>query len=320
MRIFVTGGSGFVGGHVIEHFARQGHDVRAMARSDASARAVEAFGARAVRCSLDDVGPEHLGGVDAVVHAAAFVEEWGTREEFYAANVAGTERMLAAARQAGVKRFLHVGTEAALFDGRDLVNVDEHRSYPARQRYLYSETKAEAEKRVLAANDAAMTAISLRPRFIWGPRDATLLPAILEMAKLGRFAWIDRGEHLSSTCHVANLVHAIELALTRGRGGQSYFVADDGARTYRDMLTRLARTANVELPKKSVPGWLARGLAALVEWAWRLFRLPGRPPMTRFAIAMMASTVTVSTEKAKRELGYEPIVGVDAGLRELGAG
>ena len=117
-----------------------------------------------------------LVGAEVVVHAAAFVEEWGTREQFWQGNVEGTTRMLAAAKAGGVRRFLHVGTEAALFDGHDLRDVDESAPYPARQRYLYSETKAEAERRVLAANAAGFETLSVRPRLVWGPRDTSVLP------------------------------------------------------------------------------------------------------------------------------------------------
>src|SRR6185369_937996 len=100
---------------------------------------------------LPGVTAEMLAGAEAVIHAAAFVEQWGTRSQFWEANVLGTEAMLAAGRAAGVRRFVHVGTEAAIFAGRDLAGVDETVPYPARHRYLYSETKAEAERRVLAA-------------------------------------------------------------------------------------------------------------------------------------------------------------------------
>lgn len=85
-----------------------------------------------------------LRGMDVVVHAAAYAEEWGTRAQFWEANVDGTQKTLDAARRAGVARFVHIGTEAAVFDGHDLVNIDETREYPAVQKYLYSETKAEA--------------------------------------------------------------------------------------------------------------------------------------------------------------------------------
>ncbi len=316
MRVFVTGGSGFVGGHVIERLVRDGHEVLAMARSSASARVVEGFGARAVSASLGALEPRHLAGVDAVVHCAAFVEEHGTRAQFFEANVEGTRNALEAARAAGVKRFVHVGTEAALFDGSDLSRVDESHPYPRRQRFLYPETKAEAERLVLGANGVGgMTTISIRPRLVWGPRDATVLPAVVEMAKRGSYAWLDGGRHLTSSCHVANLVEALVLALDKGQGGHAYFVTDGEDRTIRELLTRLVATRGVTLPSTSLPGWLARPLAALVEGAWSL--VGKRPPMSRFAVSMMSSTITVVDEAARRDLGYRPVVSFDDGVRAL---
>lgn len=320
MQIFLTGGSGFVGGHVIEALVRGGHDVRALARSDRAAGQVRALGATPVRGELGAVTPAMLAGAEAVIHAAAFVEEWGTREQFWRGNVEGTGNMLDAARAAGVRRFIHVGTEAALFAGDDLVGVDETAPYPTRQRYLYSETKAEAERRVLQANTAAFTTLSIRPRFVWGPRDTSVLPTILRMARAGSFAWIGGGRARTSTTHVANLVHALTLALTRGAGGRAYFVADDGERTLREFLTALAATQGVDLGARTLPGRLARSLARVVEGVWRLLGVRRPPPMTRFAVDMMACSVTVDTTRARQELGYAPVISVAAGLRQLADG
>ena len=314
MQIFVTGGSGFVGGHLIEALVRGGHEVRALARSDRAAAQVQAFGATPVRGELGAVGPELLAGVDAVIHAAAFVEEWGTRAQFWQGNVVGTRDMLDAARAAGVRRFIHVGTEAALFAGRDLIDIDESTPYPARQRYLYSESKAEAERLVLAAASDTFVTLSIRPRFVWGPRDSSVLPAIVRMARAGSFAWIDGGRARTSTTHIDNLVHALTLALTRGTSGRAYFVADDGQRTVREFLTALAATQDVALGERDVPAAIARPLARVVEGAWRLLRIEKQPPMTRFAIDMMACSITVDTGRARAELGWAPVISLAAGL------
>ena len=317
MQVFVTGGSGFIGGHLIEALVGAGHEVRALARSERSEEVVRRHGAAPVRGDLGVLRAEDLAGAEAVIHCAAFVEEWGTRAQFWAGNVEGTARVLAAARAAGVRHFLHVGTEAALFDGRDLIDVDESCPYPARHRFLYAETKAEAERLVLAENGGGMMTLSVRPRLVWGPRDATVLPVVLRMAREGSFAWIDGGRARTSTTHVANLVHALLLALTRGEGGRAYFVADDGTRTIRDFLTALARSQGVELPARSVPGALARPLAAVVEGAFRVLQRRGAPPMTRFAVTMMSRSVTVRTARARAELGYAPVMSVEEGLRRL---
>src|SRR5262245_60615723 len=103
MRIFVTGASGFIGGHVTERLIVAGHEVVALARSARSKEAVERLGAEAAPGELGAVPVESLGGCDAVVHCAAYAEEWGTREQFWSANVEGTTQLLEAARAAGVK-------------------------------------------------------------------------------------------------------------------------------------------------------------------------------------------------------------------------
>lgn len=318
MRVFVTGGSGFVGGHVIQALVAAGHEVRAMARSARSAAAVEALGASSVSCALEDLEASHMAGCEAVVHCAAFVEEWGTEAEFTRGNVEGTRRALAAAQGAGVSRFVHIGTEAAFFVGEDLVGLDESAPYPASQRYLYSKTKAEAERLVLGADrEGGMRTISLRPRLVWGPGDTTVLPTVVKMAREGRFVWLDGGQARSSTTHVANLSHAVVLALGAGGGGEAYFVADEGEVTLRSFLGALMETQGVTPPTRSLPGWLGRGLGRAVEGVWRALGLGGAPPIHGFPTAMMSRTVTVDWGKAKARLGYAPVISREAGLEGL---
>jgi len=318
MKVFITGGSGFVGGHVIERLSKA-HDVRALARSDDAADLVRRYGATPVRGDLDGLTAAMVGDAEVVVHAAAYVKSYGPRAAFEAGNVAGTRRALAAAKGAGARRFVHIGTEAMLFVGDDLVDVDERAPTPAHHRYLYSETKAEAERLVLAANGERFTALSLRPRLVWGPRDGAVLPEVIEAAERGAFAWIDGGRHETSTAYVGNVAAAVELALTRGVGGEAYFIADEGAQPMRRFLTALAETRGVTLPDRTVPGVIARPVAGAVEGAWRIFAPGSKPPMVAFAIAMMSRTVTVKTDKARRDLGYAPEVSVEEGLRRTRA-
>ena len=225
MKVFVTGGSGFVGGHLIERLAQQ-HEVFALARSEVAANKVAAFGATPVRASLASISAEHLRGMDAVIHAAAHVEEWGPEEAYWEANVVGTQRMLDVARAASVGRFVLVSTNATVFDRLGQRDVDETHAYPAHAGFPYGLTKAGAERRVLAANAPGFTTVSVRPCFVWGPRDTTLLPALRRMADQGGFVWLDGGRAQVSITHVGNLVEALVCALSSGRGGEAYFVAD----------------------------------------------------------------------------------------------
>ena len=120
MNVFVTGGSGFVGGAAVRRLLAQGHQVRAMSRSERSDHLIRTLGAVPVRCNLEDANAEHVTGCDVVIHAAAYVEPWGPSDAWDRVNVVGTQRMLLAARGAGSKRFIHIGTEAALVHGQDL--------------------------------------------------------------------------------------------------------------------------------------------------------------------------------------------------------
>ncbi|MBX7098756.1 MAG: NAD-dependent epimerase/dehydratase family protein [Myxococcaceae bacterium] len=317
MRLFVTGGSGFVGGAFIKAAVAQGHAVLAMARSDASAKAVEALGASAVRCELGAVPASALQGVEAVVHAAAHTEEFGPRDVFWKVNVEGTEQLLEAAREAKVPRFVLVSTEAVLFMGKDLHDVDESYPYPRFTPFLYSETKAAAEQRVLAANAPGFTTLAVRPRMVWGPGDVTILPAVAAMVRSGAFRWIDRGRARTHTTHIANAVHGLMLALTRGAGGKAYFVTDDEETTIKDFFTQYLATQGLTPPEASVPSWVAEPLAAGLERLWSLTGRKGKPPLTKLAVTLMTKDCLLNIDRARQELGYAPQVSLAEGLKTM---
>ena len=319
MRIFVTGASGFVGGAATRHLVASGHDVRAMSRSEKADAAIEALGARAVRCDLESVTAEHIGDGEAVLHCAAFVEQWGPKDAWQRFNIDGTARTLAAAKQAGAKRFIHISTESVLWRGQHLRNVDETCPLALNSSYPYSSTKAHAEVLVREAASPDFTTIIVRPRFIWGPGDTTLLPAIRAMAKNGRWLWIDGGRAMTSTTHIDNLVHAIDLVLTRGRGGEAYFVLDDGVHTMKQMITGIAASENITLPDKQIPAWLADFIGAACESVWGAFGLKSEPPLTRFSAMIMSRDAILKDDKARAELGYAPVISVAVGLEGMRA-
>lgn len=315
MKVFVTGGSGFVGGHVIEAL-RARYGVLAMARSEGSVLAVEGFGATAVRSSLEDVEAAHLAGCDAVVHAAAYVEDWGPEETYARTNADGTRRLLAAAKTAGVGRFVLVSTNATMFDGTAMRGVDESRPYPVRSPFPYARTKVAAERLVLEADAPGFSTVALRPCFIWGPRDNTVLPTLRRVVAQGGFAWMDGGSARISTTHVANLVAAIELALA-SRSSGAYFVADEDDISVREFFSGLAAATNLSLPNRSIPGVVARSAATVLDVAWRAVGRTTPPPLTPLAAELSSRDMTVRTTKIRAELGWRPVVGRAEGLASL---
>lgn len=316
MRIFITGASGFVGRATTKHLAQAGHDVRTMSRSEKSDAVIAALGGKPARCDLDDVTAAHIGDAEAVVHAAAFVQQWGPRDAWKRFNVDATARMLAVSREAGVKRFIHIGTEASLFHGQHVRDADETYPLAPNSPYPYAATKAQAEMLVRAANTPGFETIVLRPRFIWGPEDGKLA-LVKQKVAAGDWVWVDGGRNKSSTTHIANLTHAIELALTKGRAGEVYFILDDRDSTMREMFDGFAKAQGVTLPDKSIPGWVASATAIGSEFAWSAFGLKGNPPLTRFIAVVLTRDCTLKDDKAHAEMGYQPVITIDDGMKQL---
>ena len=318
---FVTGGSGFIGGRLIRRLVAEGWSVRGLARSEAAAGAVAAAGAEPVRGDVADPASlyEAVRGCELAFHAAAQVGEWAPREQYERTNVVGTTNVLAACRAEGVRRLVHVGTEAALLAGQPLVNVDETAPLRPDSPSPYCSTKARAEQAVRASNGDGLETVVVRPRFVWGPGDAVVLPSLVDAVKSGRFSWVGGGTHRTSTTHVDNVVEGLWLAATRGEPGGVWFVTDGEPVVFREFVTRLLATEGVEAPDRSAPAAVARAGAAVAETLWRALPLRGRPPLTRMAVWVSALECTIDISRARRELGYEPVRTIDDGLAELGA-
>jgi nucleoside-diphosphate-sugar epimerase len=318
---FVTGGSGFIGGRLIERLVGEGRAVRALARSDTAAATVETLGAEAVRGDLGDRASLAAGaaGADVAFHLAAHLGEWGPWEEFERGNVEGTRNALAACAEAGVRRFVHCGTEAALMAGEPLVHVDETNPLRPDSRAPYPATKAKAEMAVRAANRQGFETVVLRPRFVWGKGDTTLLPELVDTVEKGQFAWIGGGKNVTDTTHVDNVVEGLVLAAAKGKPGKAYFVTDGEPVVFREFVTAMLETQGVEAPSRSVPAWAAAPMARIAETAWKLLPLPGDPPMTTFRSWLLTQECTIDIDKARNELGYAPIVTHEQGLAELSA-
>jgi nucleoside-diphosphate-sugar epimerase len=316
---FVTGGSGFIGGALIERLRPEGWEVRALARSDAAEAAVRARGASPVRGDLGDADALRGGsvGCDVCFHAAAKVEDWGDPADFERLNVGGTANVIAASRAAGLRRLVHVGTEAALTAGQPLVGVDEGAPLRPDSPFLYSSSKAKAEQLVRDANGDGLETVVVRPRFVWGKGDTTLLPAIVAMVRSGRFRWIGGGRHLTDTTHVDNTVEGLWLGATRAPAGGVYFVTDGEPVVFRDFLERMLATQGVTVPDKSVPAGMATAAAVAAERAWRVLRRPGPPPLTRFAVWVSSKECTLDISRARAELGYKPVRTREEGLAGL---
>lgn len=318
MKVFVTGGSGFVGRHMIKMLCDRGDEVISLARSERSAEQVTQLGAKAVRGDLlnEQIMLQAMQGCDVVFHIAGFLDIWGKYQAFYQTNVLGTESALASAQMANVSCFVQVGAAASVFDRQPLSQIDE--SYPLQQPKFspYIATKSLAEQRVIAANRPGFRTSVVRPSWIWGKGDHAL-SQLIHAVKTGQFVWIDQGNYPYMTTHVTNVCHGAILAALHSPGGQAYFVSDGDVVNFRQWITALLGTAGVNPGRLSIPHWVAWNIAELMEIIWTVLQRKDIPPITRTMVRLIGQELTFSDRKAQEELNYAPIVTREMGLAEL---
>jgi nucleoside-diphosphate-sugar epimerase len=317
MRILVTGGTGFLGGRLIPQLARKGHEVLALTRSASSQERLRTLGASPVVGDLEDSRPLSLPSLDAVVHAAAHFRFAGPRAPYFRTNVEGTAKLLAASETAGAATFVYVSAAGIIMDDRGSPIRDADESAPTYPDSFsgYLASKARGERAVLAADKPGFRTIALRPPGIWGPGDmfSRELPRLIAS---GRFAFIDRGDYPFVTCHVDNVIEAIECALERGTGGRAYFINDRETQTFRELIKMVAASQGLSIDKlRSMPYRLAFTIGRAMELlATATFR-KSDPPLSRSMVRMIGRECQTSDAAARRELGYVGMISRAEGLR-----
>ncbi len=317
-RVFMTGGSGFVGRNLIHYYRSTGAEVRVLTRSDAADQRVSEAGGTPVRGDMF-AADLHLSMLDCdlLIHAAADTAHAYHSAEQWHVNVYGTQQVFAAAQRAGLKRAVYISTESVLLTGDPLIMADETLLIPDRSVGAYSRSKAAGEHAALAYKNEAMSVTVVRPRFVWGNGDTTALPQLTEAVNRGKFAWISNGNYLTSTTHIENLCQGISRTAEFGRNGEIYFITDGTPHVFREFVSALLATQGISAPSKSIPRTLIRRFAQLGDGLNRLTAGRIQSPLNMKVFATSAVEVSLDITKARNELGYEPLVSLNQGLALL---
>jgi nucleoside-diphosphate-sugar epimerase len=322
LHILVTGGTGFLGRHLVRALQGQGCVVRVLGRNEKACAELRAVGVEVVRADLSDVSAVHAAcaHIDAVFHVAALSAPWGRHGDFFRANVIGTAHVLAGCRAHQVSRLIHVSSPSVVFDGRDHVLGTEAAPYARRFLCHYSATKKIAEDLVQKAQRAGLATTILRPKAIFGPGDTTLLPRLLDAARRGRLPLIGDGANCVDLTYVDNVVHAMILALHAPASvGKIYTITNGEHVRLWELIRHLLQRLGIDARLRRLPYGLVHGMAMLMEL--RATLLGDEPVLTRYTTAVLGRTQTYDITAARRDLGYEPIVsiadGVERSLVEL---
>ena len=315
MRILVTGGTGFVGRHLVRALIERGHQVWMLGRRFDGAHALLEAGAIRVQADLRDRAAivAACAGMDAVFHVGAFSAPWGRSAEFHAINVGGTEHVIGGCVRHNVGRLVVVSSPSVLFNGRDQHMLTDAAPYPRRFISTYSATKKLAEDRVNAAIRHGLPALILWPKAIFGPGDTTLLPRLIEAARQGRLPQIGAGRNLVDLTYVGNVVQALLLALDAPRAlGNTYTITNDEHVALWELIRTVLRRLGIPADLRRVPVAPALAIARLME---ARARITGREPLlTCYSVAVLARTQTYDIMAARRDLGYVPSISVAEGI------
>jgi len=320
MRCFVTGGSGFVGSNLIALLIKEGYDVVAMARSEDASNKIKSLGATPVSADMSEADRlvDDLRGCTAVFHLASASEFWRGYEYAYEINVRGTEKLVDAAKKAGVQRFIYISTAAIILQGKPVYDADERLSLPHLPKGAYRRTKYQAEQVVLNSNAEDFQTVIVRPPLVWGK--GSVVKFLVEASREDKLMWFNHGKYKVPIIHVKNLCHAILLAYRQGKPGEMYYVIDSEHVVFRDFLTRILATQGLAPPTKNMNRSVALAMGNLVPVIWKILRKKSPPPMSAEMIHMQATEYTVSDAKAREELGYEDVITYEEGLEELKSG
>jgi nucleoside-diphosphate-sugar epimerase len=291
----VTGAAGFLGRRITELLCARGEAVRVLVRQPQPD--LEALGATPIILDIRDASAVRsaLRDADVVFHVAAKTGPWGPAAEFRAVNVSGTRNVLDAARAGGVRRLVFTSTPSVVGYASDVENGGPDLPYAAVHESAYSQSKAEAERLVLAASGTPLRTVAVRPHLVIGPGDRRMMPLVVQRA------------HLDA----ADALEVPEAACA----GRAYFISNGEPVLLWEWLNRVLAALGVPPVTRSLPFRTARLAAVAVERIWGAFHLAGEPPITAFLAGALARSHWYDLAAARRDLGYHVRVSMEEATR-----
>ena len=321
MRVLVTGASGLLGGGVAKALTERGDDVTVLQRRPSK------LGLREVLGDITDPATvaRAVEGCEAVIHLAAKVNVTGRWADYHRINVLGTEKLLAASRDAGVARMVFVSSPSVAHAGSSLVGAGSGAADPRHARGHYARSKAMAELLALDADARdELAVVAIRPHLIWGPGDTQLVERIGRRARSGRLPIIGSGAPLVDTIYIDNAVEAMVAALDRCDEvrGQAFVVTNGEPRPIGEILGEWARATGAPTPSRHVPAGLARSAGSVVDAITAIRQRLGQdmstdPPLTRFLAEQLSTAHWFDQRRTREALGWSPGISLDEGFTRL---
>lgn len=312
LKLFVTGATGMVGIHIVQHMLNRGHEVTAMVRRSSDTSKLKVLpGKLDIRTNeLDNASSlgNLMKGHDVVIHCAGSVDPHATRDEIFGINVNGTEIALRSAIDAGIKQFIHMSSLSVITGQDDQYDVDENA--PLRTcGEAYADSKVEAEKLVISlAGTHDMQVTILRPGFIYGPGERAWMPRLINNIRTKKAMLIDGGTKETNVIYIGNLCLAAELALLNTKSYNRVYNLTDGQKVSKKQLfDAIADGMGMPRITKTMPSAIARPVCELISKIAPMLPPEKRQGLSRFSRAayrLAGINQGFSIARAEQELGY----------------
>jgi 3beta-hydroxy-delta5-steroid dehydrogenase/steroid delta-isomerase len=326
--ILVTGGAGFVGQHLAQTLLERGHFVRVVDLAPCSLSMPNLDKRQGNITDKEFVGSA-CEGIDTVFHTAAIIElgassvvSKAVRDLSYAVNVEGTRNVIEACQAQGVGRLVYTSSNSVVLKGQPIAHGDETLPYVTKFRDLYTETKTQAEQLVLnASGQEGLLGCAIRPSGIWGVGDRTMFKRLFEELISGNVkVFIGDGSARQDNSYVQNLTHGHILAAQQlfdgGRSpGQAYFITDNEPMNIQEFFKPFMLELGYEFPTRRVPYGLLKAMLTVWLQLHHKLKIPA-PPQPPTALERVGLTNYFSIEKARRDLGYEPLYNTVQAMEE----
>lgn len=306
-----------MGKHIVEQLLDRGYGVHVLARGKTPTTLSTSAKLTFFRGDILDVRAlKEAADVDVIFHVAAKAGIWGPYQSFFDCNVVGTRNVIKVCREKGISSLVYTSSPSVVFGEHSIRGANESLPYPTRFLSSYAETKAIAEREILAANGEKLTTVALRPHLIWGNGDNHLIPTLLR--KASRLRIVGDGRNQVDITHVENAAHAHLLALDALEtvAGRAFFLAQEKPVLLWEWINDLLKLFGKSPIRKQIPFPLAYAAGAFCDSLAKL--CPNwEPPMTRFLARQLAQDHYFDLSAAKKHLGYSPKVSIIDGMTAL---
>lgn len=312
MKIGITGSSGFIGSHLVRHFAKEGHTVQAYGRSTPPKQLLNY--AQFIKWDLTKSNCKEFDG-DIFIHCASFVDLWGDYKKMHQITVEGTKKSLNIAKKA--KHYIYISSGSVYGANNHKFLIKEDTPYPIKHSNNYAKTKMEAELQIKDKLNTFRQITILRPHFVYGPGDRTLIPRLMESFRFGKAYVVGNGKNKISPTHVGNICQGLSLIIkSRQEGLKIYNITDNDTICLNDVYLKLINLFDLKIQVQHIPYLLAYSLAMALESKSK-FIPTYKPLITKDVANQFTNTSILSIENLSKDLGYKPKLNINEGFKDL---